>query len=191
MKNPVVREDQPSAETFESSRLVVESLRTAHAVKLFPALSDPRVCTFISNDPPSSVGDLEALYARYLKGPAPSSGALFLNWAVRLKAGGDYVGTLQATIDIGRRCASVAYLLGPEFWGKGFASEAVGALLVWLFSRGDVNSAEARVDTRNERSVRLVRRLGFELVRVDRKAEFFKGSWGDEYLFRILASARS
>jgi len=187
----MVREDRASPIAFESPRLVVESLRTAHAAELFGALRDPRVYTFISDDPPSSVGDLEARFGRYLKGPAPFSGALFLNWAVRLKTGEGYIGTLQATIDIGRRRASVAYLLGPEFWGKGLGSEAVQALLAWLFSRGDVDSAEARIDTRNDRSILLVRRLGFELIQVVRKAEFFKGSWGDEYLFRILASARS
>jgi [ribosomal protein S5]-alanine N-acetyltransferase len=187
----MVREARASPIAFESPRLRVESLRTAHAAKLFPALRDPRVYTFISEDPPASVEDLEARFGRYLKGPAPFSGTLFLNWAVCLKSCEDYIGTLQATTDIGRRRASVAYLLGPQFWGKGFASEAVGALLAWLFSRGDVDSAEARIDTRNDRSIRLVRRLGFELVEVVRKAEFFKGSWGDEYLFRILASARS
>ncbi|HKN07155.1 MAG TPA: GNAT family N-acetyltransferase [Thermoplasmata archaeon] len=187
----MIREEGAPPTIFESQRLVVESLRMEHAAKLYAVLRDPRIYTFISDDPPSSVGDLEARFARYLKGPAPSSGALFLNWAVRLKTGGDYIGTLQATIDIGGRRASVAYLLGPGFWGKGLASEALGALLGWLFSRGGVISAEARIDTRNERSVRLVRRLGFELVRVDRKAEFFKGAWGDEYLFRILAPSHS
>jgi len=176
---------------FESPRLRVETLRTAHAAKLFAALRDPRVYTFISDDPPASVADLKARFGRYLRGPAPSSGELFLNWAVRLKAGGAYIGTLQATIDPGARRASVAYLLGPEFWGKGLASEAVEALLAWLFLRGGVDSAEARIDTRNDRSIRLVRRLGFELIQVVRKAEFFKGSWGDEYVFRLLASARS
>ncbi len=180
----------PSA-PFETPRLLIESLRIEHATQLYPVLKDPRIYTFISDDPPSSARALATLFSRYLEGPGLSSTTVFLNWAVRLKTGGDYVGTLQATIDPGSRRAAVAYLLGPDYWGKGLASEALGALLSHLFTRGDVGSAEARVDVRNDRSIRLVRHLGFELVHVDRKAEFFKGSWGDEYLFRIPASSHS
>ncbi len=179
-------DESPAPSTpLETARVVIESLRIELATRLYPVLKDPRIYTFISDEPPSSAKSLATLFARYLEGPGPSSNAVFLNWAVRLKKRGDYVGTLQATIDTGSRRASVAYLLGPDYWGQGLASEALGALLSHLFARGTLDSVEARIDTRNDRSVRLVRRLGFELVRVDRKAEFFKGSWGDEYLFRI------
>lgn len=172
---------------LETPRLVIEPLRLEHAAKLYPVLRDPRIYTFISDVAPSSESDLEAHFARYLAGPARDSRELWFNWAVRLKAGGEYVGTLQATVDLSGRRAFVAYILGPDRWGMGLASEALGALLSCLFSRGDVDVAEAAIDTRNERSIRLVKRLGFELLRVDRKAEFIQGSWWDEYLFRIFA----
>jgi [ribosomal protein S5]-alanine N-acetyltransferase len=187
----MTREGEVQPAPLETPRLLVEWLRPEHAAKLYPVLRDPRIYRLIPDEPPSSEKDLEGLFARYLSGPPPSQRALFLNWAVRLKREGNYIGTLQATVDLEGRRAIVAYLLGPDFWGKGLASEALRALLVYLFSRGDIDSAEARIDSRNEPSLRLVRHVGFELRHMHAKVEYFKGHWSDEYLFRIRAPARA
>jgi [ribosomal protein S5]-alanine N-acetyltransferase len=187
----MTREDDVHPAPLETQRLLVEWLRLEHAAKLYPVLRDPRIYRFIPDEPPSSEMDLEALFARYLQGPPPSQRALFFNWAVRLKGEGSYIGTLQATVDLESRRAILAYLVGPDFWGKGLASEALRALLAYLFSRGDIDSAEARIDSRNEASVRLVRRVGFQLRHMHVKVEYFKGFWSDEYLFGIHAPARA
>ena len=49
----------------------------------------------------------------------------------------------------------------PEYWGQGFAFEAAKALLVWGWGTLDVDSIIAVTQSANERSLRLLERLGF------------------------------
>lgn len=171
---------------LSSPRLVLEPLRVEHAIELYEALHDPRVYSFLPQDPPASPEALAAQYRRMLGGPEPGRAEIWLNWAVRVRANARAIGTVQATIQPSVQNAFVAYLLGPAFWGQGYAREAVRALLHWLRARPDVRTVEAIIDRRNTRSVALVRHLGFELVASVEKAEFFKGAWSDEDRYRLV-----
>ena len=62
---------------------------------------------------------------------------------------------------------SVAFVLHPEHWRKGYATEASNAIITHLFERYGVAVARAEVSVRNEASIELVKRLGFAFVRHD------------------------
>jgi RimJ/RimL family protein N-acetyltransferase len=56
----------------------------------------------------------------------------------------------------------IGWVLHPAVGGQGLASEAVGALLDWLFANfAELRRAEARVRESDERGVRLLEKLGF------------------------------
>ena len=61
----------------------------------------------------------------------------------------------------GSTIADVGYDLAPEHWGNGYATEAVTAILGFGFRELSLHRIEARCVTANERSVRLLERLGF------------------------------
>ena len=61
----------------------------------------------------------------------------------------------------------------PPFWRRGIATEALSCLLDCLFERYGCDSAVALVDTRNEASLALFARLGFETARLILDADFF------------------
>lgn len=60
----------------------------------------------------------------------------------------------------------VGFIFNREFWGKGYAFEAVDALLkqFWAINEDPKASVKADVDPRNEGSLRLLKRLGFVVV---------------------------
>ena len=58
--------------------------------------------------------------------------------------------------------ARIGYSLHPRAWGRGYISEAIRAVLSLL--PGDVERVTATIDPRNERSRRVLERLGFEPV---------------------------
>ncbi len=60
------------------------------------------------------------------------------------------------------RRGDIGYELSPVYWGQGFASEAVQSILQVGFENLDLDEIEARCVVANKRSVRLLRRLGFE-----------------------------
>ena len=94
--------------------------------------------------------------ARVLEGPGDGSAERWLNRTVRLD--GLVIGRVEATLHDG--IAEIAYLLGPAWWGHGYATEAVRRLLAELESLG-LSEAWAVVDPANDRSAALLCRLGF------------------------------
>jgi ribosomal-protein-alanine N-acetyltransferase len=60
------------------------------------------------------------------------------------------------------RVPQIGYILHPDYWGKGVASEAVSAVIAHVFAAYDhVDAITADVDPRNEASLKLLARLGF------------------------------
>ena len=191
LRPPVPPFPRDSPPRFVTPRTRIEPLEEDHALELFRALSDPRIYEFLPEDPPASEAELLARIERWTRGPGTAARERWFNWAVLLTAEPAVAGSLQATVDLNERQASVAYLLAPKLWGQGIAREALVPLLAWLRSRDDVSEVIAVIDSRNVRSLHLVRRLGFELVRTVRHADFFKGSWSDELTLRWAGPTRS
>ena len=82
-----------------------------------------------------------------------------MNYAVRLSRTGTLIGRLEATIVEGR--AEVAYLFDPQFWGQGYATEAMSAFHDHLQQNEHVSEFWATTAPRNVRSIRLLDRLGY------------------------------
>lgn len=59
------------------------------------------------------------------------------------------------------RLPEIGYIVHPDHWGRGLATEAVGAVIARLFERRDLAALRADVDPRNGASIRLLTRLGF------------------------------
>jgi [ribosomal protein S5]-alanine N-acetyltransferase len=150
-------------QTLHTQRLVLEPLVAAHADALYPMLCDPRQFEYLDHGAPAS---LEALRERYRKLESRRSGdglEHWLNWAIVLGEG-DAIGFVQATVQPDGR-AWVAYQVAHAQWGQGIATEATRAMVEHLIAHYAVTQCMATVDRRNERSWRLLERLGF--VRAD------------------------
>jgi [ribosomal protein S5]-alanine N-acetyltransferase len=165
-------------QTLHTPRLVLEPRVAAHADALYPLLADPRQREFHDDDPVS----LEALRERFRKGESrrsPDGRQQWLNWALVLRGGdANAIGFVQATVREDHR-AWVAYAVATALWGQGLATEAVRAMIEHLISHHDVTQCMATVDQRNQRSWRLLERLGF--VRADAaqtaEMEIQAGDW--------------
>ena len=145
-------------------------------------LADPRTHEFVPTDPPTDEEALRERFGHLTSRRSPDGAEHWLNWVVF--AGEKALGTVQATVTPAATRAHVAYMFHPEVWGRGYATEAVQVMLEHLKSL-QVNRLEASIDTRNERSQRLVERLGFKRVEEIRGADEFKGSVSDEYRYEL------
>lgn len=97
--------------------LILEPLKKDHASRLFEALKDPKIYTYIPEDPPASKKSLTDKFDSLSQGAPTHLSELWLNYAVYDSEISQYVGTLQATIFKSNKKASVA----PKFrlLGKG------------------------------------------------------------------------
>jgi RimJ/RimL family protein N-acetyltransferase len=85
------------------------------------------------------------------------------------------------------RQVEIGYVFHPDAGGNGYATEAARALVDFAFARMDAHRVFARTDARNSASAALLRRLGMRQEAHFREAEIFKGDWGDELVFAVLA----
>lgn len=143
---------------LESARLVLEPLVAGHAAEMFETLSDPAIYEY-ENSPPESLAWLRGQYGRLESRRSPDGTEYWLNWIVRLP-GERAMGFVQASVYRGG-WADVAYVFASPWWGKGYASEAVEAMLAELEATWGVTRCEAVYKTANARSRRLLDRLGF------------------------------
>jgi ribosomal-protein-alanine N-acetyltransferase len=143
-----------------SERLDLELLAAHHAGEMFVVLGDAILYRFVEEDVPDAPGPLEARYRMLERRVSPDGREQWLNWIVRERATGAAMGYVQATVRDGVE-ADVAYVFATAFQGRGFAREAVRAMLDELEGQFHVTSFHARVDARNARSVALLTACGF------------------------------
>lgn len=85
------------------------------------------------------------------------------------------------------RSAEIGYLIGPEFHGQGYSHEAVGLLMEHLFNEMRLNKVYAQTAEFNNRSLKLLTRLGFKVDGRLRKHHELSGVLYDDLLLSILA----
>jgi RimJ/RimL family protein N-acetyltransferase len=84
------------------------------------------------------------------------------------------------------RSARLGYCLDDAAWGKGFATEAVGALLQWAFDTLDLNRVQAETDTRNIASRRVLEKLCFVHEGRLREDCIVDGEVSDSWVYGLL-----
>lgn len=84
------------------------------------------------------------------------------------------------------RSATLSYTLHDDAWGRGFATEAVGALLAWAFRAWDLNRVQAETDTRNVASLRVLDKLGFVREGTLREDCVVNGDVSDSAVYGLL-----
>ena len=74
-------------------------------------------------------------------------------------------------------CGEIGYCIGYDYWGKGIMTEAVKAVINFLFSEVNLNRIEIFHATKNPASGKVAKKCGLTLEGVRR--EYFKSTWGE------------
>ncbi len=156
MSRENVASDSHDAETpLLTARLLLEPVRSEHAASLFAPLQDPRLYTYIPDDPPTSLEALQDRYRRWERRISPDGREVWLNWIARALASGEWVGTFQATITEDHQ-ALLAYMIFPSYQRQGFACEGCLSVIEHLVERYGVKFIAAEIDMRNASSIALL-----------------------------------
>lgn len=89
-----------------------------------------------------------------------------------------------------RATAEIGWVLDPAHSGRGYASEAVAAVLAVAFDHYRLHRVSAQMDARNTASARLARRVGMIAEAHLRQDWWSKGEWTDTLIFGMLADDR-
>lgn len=154
----------PRVRIVRSENLSLVPQMAEHADSMFAVLSDPALYEY-ENEPPTSAEWLRERFARLESRESADGRERWLNWVIQLPSG-ELVGYVQATLDLAGE-ASIAYILSSRHWGKGFASEAVRAMIRELSDEYGARGLTAVLKGKNHRSLRLLERLHFSPAPTD------------------------
>jgi RimJ/RimL family protein N-acetyltransferase len=150
--------------TITTARLVLTPLAPADADEMVGVLADPLLYQHMGGQPPA-LDELRARYQRLVAG-AHDPHEQWLNWIVRVQGSRQAVGTVQATVRGDH--ASVAWIVGTAWQGRGLASEAACALVAWLEHEG-ITHITANIHRDHVASQKVAARAG--LSRTDRERD--------------------
>ena len=143
---------------IQSTRLVLREVNGADWRAIAAYNTAPEFHRYLPIDPPDAEatrGFVALCVARARENPRRHYDAVLQEHGF-----GEVVGTLRLSLRE-RRSGDLGYAIRPEFWNRGFATEAVTALLAAARVSLGLGEVWATVDPANAASCRVMEKLGF------------------------------
>jgi RimJ/RimL family protein N-acetyltransferase len=170
---------------IETSRLRLRHFTDDDHAPFMAYRNDPDVARYQSWE---GITESEArVFIQEMKEIQPWTPGEWFQIAIELKETGRLVGDCAVKIqEDDERQAEIGYTLARAYQGRGIASEAVSCVLDYAFVSLGLHRVIAITDCENAASVALLERLGLRREGHFLQNVWFKGAWGDEYLYAIL-----
>jgi Acetyltransferases, including N-acetylases of ribosomal proteins len=171
---------------LETESLILRKPRRSDAADMFRYSSDPEVSRYVLWDPHRNIWETRSFIRelrRRIREGYPSS------WAVELRKTGEVIGTIGVVwYSAENRSAELGYSFSREHWNRGYATEALRAVVDSLFGSIPVNRLEAQYDLRNPASGRVMQKCGLRQEGILRSRILNKGEYVDVALCAMLRS---
>ena len=102
------------------------------------------------------------------------------------KTDGELIGAVNLRLEPEHSRGELGYWIGRPYWGQGFATEAVRAVIEYGFLTQDLNRIEARHMTRNPASGRVMEKAGMKHEGQQRQQVYKNGRYEDLEYYGIL-----
>lgn len=172
-------------EVIETPRLRLRRFTAADLPAFVAYRCDPEVARYQSWDD-CTPDEAEAFLAEQ-DGLRPGTPGTWFQFAVEVKSTGALAGDCALHVhDEDPRLGAIGYTLAREAQGRGYAAEAVRALLGYAFGTLRLHRVSATTDCENAASVALLERVGMRREAHFLQHVWFKGRWSDEYVYALL-----
>ena len=161
--------------TVRTERLILRAMKVSDAEDMFDYAHREEVSRYLTWSPHPNLAHTKE-YLTYI-GQRYRTGD-FYDWAIEDAESHRMIGTCGFTcFDFASDAAEIGYVLHPDFRGRGLATEAVRAVLAFGFDELALHRISARYMVENERSRRLMERVGMTFEGVSRESEKIKGAY--------------
>lgn len=171
---------------LQTPRLLLKGLTAADAVALFQYRSLPEITRF-QGFSPVSVEDASRFIEQDISHDIDQPDTWF-QLGIFLQEENTMVGDLGIHFLTKANEVEIGVTIAPEFQGRGFATEAVGCALDYLFNVLHKSKVVASVDPENYKSMALMTGIGFKLAGIYKQSVLFRGEWTDDAVFEITAT---
>jgi [ribosomal protein S5]-alanine N-acetyltransferase len=146
-------------EHIETARLILRKPVVADTPRIYEAYAnDAEVTRYLTWRPHRTLADGEEPAAHRLA--AWEAGEYFC-WVITLRDDGELTGMISIRPDAWR--VDLGYVLGRRWWGRGYMTEAVRAVVDYVLSEREVFRVWAVCDVDNLASARVLEKAGLRL----------------------------
>lgn len=169
--------------TIETDRLILRKLKRSDLRDLYEYCSNPVSSKYSMWRPHGNIGETRQYIAWLLHSEKRGE---YFTWGIELKGQDKLIGTVSFTnIDNDYKIAEIGYGISNKFWGNGYASEAVKAILDFGFCTMGFICINAKIMKENIASVRMANQVGMQCDGLLRNGIYCKGQAHDVYVFSI------
>ncbi len=169
---------------LHTERLDLIEVSSLHTPDLFQLVTDNRVSRFFNVMPATQVSDMEKAVERFRKMYADKTG---IRWAIQLKGATNIVGTIGFYNLTDKHRGVLAYALIPEYWNKGYVSEALEQILRFGFQDLELMRIDAEIRPGNIPSEQVLLKYGFTHEGLLRQWVLWNGEYQDMNMYALLA----
>jgi len=169
---------------LQTERLVLRKMKVSDSASLFTIWSDPEVTKFMNinsfTDESQAVDMIEILDKLSRENRA-------IRYSIIELESNEIIGSCgYNSLDFSNSKAEIGYDISKDFWGKGYAPEAILSLMDYAFSALELNRIEAKAEPENVNSIKVLQKLNFTFEGTMRKCEKSKEKFIDLSIYSKL-----
>lgn len=148
-------------ERINTERLLLRRFQLADVEDMFKNwASDSEVTKFLTWKPHKSIEDTKKIIELWVKDYDNKN---YYNWVIELKEIGEVIGGISIVqLDEENYSCEIGYCISRVYWSKGITSEALKAVIDYLFSEVGFNRIVAKHDTKNVASGKVMYKSGMK-----------------------------
>ena len=160
---------------IKTARLILRKIAADDLEMIYNWMSDPEMVKYEDWIPHENV-DYTCGFISWLTGDYVSDQTYC--WGILL--GNDIIG-FAMVVDVNEWSGSIAYYIAKPHWSNGYASEAVGAILDFMFNEVGVHRITAKHSIKNTASGKVLRKAGMRYRGHVKEYEYYasKSEWHD------------
>ena len=170
---------------LKTPRLVLRQFQIADAETMYRNwASDPEVTKFMTWPTHSSADISRMVLESWVQDYTRPD---FYQWAIELD--GEPIGSISVVhVSKNTETVEIGYCIGKSWWHQGITSEALGAVIGFLFDVVGVNRIQARHDVNNPNSGGVMRKCGMVYEGTMRQSDRNNQGLCDSCIYGILRS---
>ncbi|MDQ7092321.1 GNAT family N-acetyltransferase [Desulfosporosinus sp. PR] len=148
-------------QTIETERLILRRFELTDSQSVFELwMNDPEVQNNYGESVCNTVEEVERLLAKWL---CLYNNNEFYRWSIILKEANKSIGQIAFyLVNNQNQRADVEYCIGQSCWGKGYAPEALKAVIDYAFRHIGINRVQAFHRSKNASSGNVLRKAGMK-----------------------------
>lgn len=173
---------------LKTKRLIILPISLSDVENIHELHSLPETDQFNTLGIPENIEETKAIVKEWIQKNQNGSSQNFV-FKIALAESNEFIGLIA--LNLGKpkhKIAEIWFKLHKEYWGNGYATEALRIIIEFGFNELQLHRIEAGCAVENKASIRVLEKVGMTKEGRKRKVLPLKDGWSDNFEFAILST---